>query len=109
MVDGLLARLVKDAELTDDQTKKMKDILDRSATQMRSLFQVMRDGGGDPTSDGRQAAMAKLTEVRQAADNEVKSVLSQTQYEVYQKQIPQGMGGFGGGGPGGGRPGRPGN
>ena len=107
MVDGLLARLVKDAELTEDQTKKMKDILDRSATQMRALFQPMRDGGGDATPEGRQQAMAKLTELRQAADIEVKAVLSQTQYDIYQKQMPQGTGGYGFGG--GGRGGRPGN
>jgi hypothetical protein len=104
MVEGMLARFAKDAELTDDQTKKMRDILGRSTGQMRELMVSMRDPPADLTGEARdqarQQTMAKIGEVRQAADAEIKSVLSQTQYDAYQKSFPQGTGGFGGG-PGG--------
>jgi hypothetical protein len=100
-VDNLLARLAKEANLTDDQSKKMKDILGRSATQLREIMQSMRDGqaGGDP-GDIRQ----KFTDLRTTTETEAKAVLSQTQFETFQKIIPAGggMGGFGGFG--GGRP-----
>ena len=46
---------------------------------------------------------------RAAQDAEVKVLLSQTQYETYQKDIPSGGGGFGGFGGQGGGPGRRGN
>lgn len=102
-LEGMLARFAKDAELTDDQTKKMRDILGRNAVQLNELLQAMRDPPADLTPEARdqarQQTLAKLGELRQTADNEVKTVLSQTQYDAYQKSFPQ-VGGFGGG-PGG--------
>ncbi len=103
MVEGMLSRFAKDAELTEDQTRKMRDILGRSTGQMRELMISMRDPPADLTGDARdqarQQTMAKIGEVRQAADTEIKSVLSQTQYDAYQKSFPQGTGGFGDRGP----------
>jgi hypothetical protein len=103
-VDNLLARIGKDANLTEDQSKKMKDILNRGAAHLREIVQQMRDGpGGADMGDVRQ----KFTDLRTSVDNEVKVVLSQTQFDTYQKTIQQSgvLGGFGGGGPGGfGRP-----
>jgi len=101
-VDGLLARLAKDANLTEDQSKKMKDILTRGAAQLAELRQSLQGGAGFADPDVRQ----KFTDLRTNTDNEVKAVLSQTQYDTYQKSMGSVFGGFGGGGPGGftGRP-----
>jgi hypothetical protein len=99
-VDGLLARLAKDANLTEDQSKKMKDILTRGATQLAELRQSLQGGAGFADPDVRQ----KFTDLRTNTDNEVKAVLSQTQYDTYQKSMGSVFGGFGGAGGFGGRP-----
>jgi len=100
-VDSLLARLTKDANLTEDQSKKMKDILGRGAAQLAELRQSLQGGAGFADPDVRQ----KFTDLRTNTDNEVKAVLSQTQFETYQKSMSGVLGGFGGPGAfGGNRP-----
>jgi hypothetical protein len=100
-VDSLLARLAKDANLTEDQSKKMKDILGRGAAQLTELRQSLQSGSGFADPDVRQ----KFTDLRTSTDNEVKAVLSQTQFDTYQKSMSGVFGGFGGPGAlGGNRP-----
>jgi hypothetical protein len=100
-VDSLLARLAKDANLTEDQSKKMKDILGRGAAQLTELRQSLQGGAGFADPDVRQ----KFTDLRTNTDNEVKAVLSQTQFDTYQKSMTGVLGGFGGPGAfGGNRP-----
>lgn len=107
-MEGMLARFAKDAELTEDQTRKMREIIGRSAGTLNELMQSMRDPPADLTPEqrdqARQQTLAKLGEFRQSVDGEVKTILSQTQYDAYQKSFPQGTGFGFGGGPGGGPP-----
>jgi hypothetical protein len=102
-----LASFAKEANLTEDQTKKMKDLLARTAPQIQEVWTSMRDQPADATPEARaqarEAAMAKVTDLRTSADAEVKAILSQTQYEQYQKRTQgPGFGGLGGGMGGGG-------
>jgi hypothetical protein len=104
MIEDRLAAFAKDANLTEDQVGKMRDILTRSSRAFRDTFAVLRDGGSDlPQAErdqARQQAMAKVTEIRKSMDDEARVVLSQTQFEQYQKAVAGAMGGFGFRGPG---------
>jgi hypothetical protein len=104
MIEDRLAAFAKDANLTEDQVVKMRDILTRSSKSFRDTFAVFRDGGGDvPAAErdqARQQAMAKVTEIRKSMDDEARVVLSQTQFDQYQKAVAGAMGGFGFRGPG---------
>lgn len=109
MIEDRLAQFAKDASLTEDQVGKMRDILTKSSRAFRDAFAVFRDGGGDlPQAErdqARQQAMAKVQEIRKTMDDEARVVLSQTQFDQYQKAVAGAMGGFGGRPPGGqGRP-----
>jgi O6-methylguanine-DNA--protein-cysteine methyltransferase len=110
MLEDRLARFAKEANLTEDQTKKMQDLLVRTTPKIRDIFQSFRDIPAGATQEerdqARQVAMAKAAEAKTTADNEAKAILSQQQFDVYEKQFGQGLGGFGGGG-GFGGPGRP--
>jgi len=95
-VDNILSRLSKEANLTEDQSRRMRDILAKSAVQLREITQSFRDGPmGDP-QDIRQ----KFTDLKTSTDTQVKGVLDDIQFAAYQKIVPQagGFGGFGGGG-----------
>jgi DNA anti-recombination protein RmuC len=97
-VDTVIARLTKEANLTEDQSKRMKEILSRGAAQLRDLMQSMRDGGA--AADGGDVRQ-KFADLRTSTDNEARAVLSQSQFESYQKIVPTaaaigGFGGFGG-------------
>ena len=103
MIEDRLAAFAKDANLTDDQVAKMRDILTRSSKSFRDAFAVFRDGGDMPAAErdqARQQAMAKVGEIRKTMDEESRVVLSQTQFEQYQKAVAGAMGGFGFRGPG---------
>ena len=104
MIEDRLAQFAKDASLTDDQVVKMRDILTRSSKSFRDTFAALRDGGGDmPQAEreqARQTAMGKMQEIRKSMDDEARVVLSQTQFDQYQKAVAGAMGGFGFRGPG---------
>ncbi len=113
MVDAMVDRFAKTANLTDDQTKKMKEIMGNQAAALRDARASMRDLPPDATQDqrdqARQQMVAKVDDVRKQTDDQVKAVLSQTQYEQYQQEqdrIRTGMRGFGPGGFGGGQRGQ---
>jgi hypothetical protein len=108
MVQGLVDRFARQAGLTEDQTKRMKEIAGKTAEEVRVAWAVMRDTAADASPEERDALrqqnVAKVEEIRRAADDQVKVVLSSTQYEMYQKQQDQwrtGMRGPGGAGRGG--------
>jgi hypothetical protein len=103
MIEDRLAQFAKDASLTDDQVVKMRDILTRSSKSFRDAFAVFRDGGDLPQAErdqARQQAMAKVGEIRKSMDDEARVVLSQTQFDQYQKAVAGAMGGLGFRGPG---------
>jgi hypothetical protein len=118
-VDAMIDRFAKLANLTEDQTKKMKDIMGQAAVARSDMWASMRDLGPDATpeqrDEARQAMVAKTDELKKQTDTQVQAVLSQTQFEQYQQEQDKlrasmrGMGGAGGGAGGtGGRGGRPG-
>jgi hypothetical protein len=88
-VDAMVDRFARDAGLAEDQTKKMKDILGRSASQVREIWSTVREAG-EVTAEQREALRqqntAKMQELNQKTDEEVRNVLSSAQFEVYQQQ-----------------------
>ena len=99
------AEVAKELEITDEQKEKMAKVRDENresmGAQMRELF----------SSGDRDAAMAKVNELRKAGDEKVLAVLNDTQKKKFEEmkgekfEMPEGAlrGGFGG--PGGRRPG----
>jgi hypothetical protein len=114
-VDAMVDRFSREASLSTDQSKKMKDILFRSQSQVRELWTALRDGGvgADATPEEREAQRQQMTaksqELTQKTDEEVRNVLSTAQFAMYQQQqerLRSSMRGPGMGmpGPGGRRP-----
>ena len=108
MADGMVTRMTRDLSLTEDQAKKMKDILRRGGALMRETMNATRDLAPDTPDEERQKvqqqAQEKFAEANKKNQEEVKALLSQTQYESYTTQYPWLTGGGGGGmmgGPGG--------
>lgn len=100
-VDGMIDRFATDAQLTDDQTVQMKDIVAKSFTRIGELWSGMRDMG-DATPEeramARQDAMTKMEEIRSETDMEVKAILNSAQYDIYEEQAARMGRGMGGGG-----------
>ena len=109
--ETMVDRFAKDAGLTEDQTKRMKDVMSRQALAVRGLFGALRDLGPDATPEQRdelrQQNTAKVDELRKSTDTEVKAILDQTQYEKYQQAQDRIRSNVRGGGQGGGNNGRP--
>lgn len=89
-LDALVDRFAQEAALTDTQAARMKEILGRQAEAVRETWSGLRNLGPDATREQREAqraaTVAKTQELRKAADDEVKALLSQTQFETYEKQ-----------------------
>lgn len=106
-VNAMIDRFAKIANLTEDQTKKMKDIMGAAAVTRSDMWSSMRDLGPDATpeqrDEARTAMIAKTDELKKQTDTQVQAVLSQTQFEQYQQEQDKlrasmrGMGGAGGG------------
>jgi chromosome segregation ATPase len=115
-IDGMIDRFAKTAQLTEDQTKRMKEIMGSAQAARTDMWSSIRELGPDATpeqrTEAREAMVAKTDELRKQTDDQVKAVLSSTQYEQYQQEqdkLRAGLRGFGGGGRGdkaGGRAGR---
>lgn len=99
--DGMVDRFAQEAQLTDDQTVQMKEIVTKSFTRIGELWSGMRDMG-DATPEeraiARQDAMSKMEEIRSETDMEVKAILNSAQYDMYEEQAARMGRGFGGGG-----------
>jgi FecR-like protein len=98
MVDGMVARLQKEADLTEDQRKRMRDVLGRSGYDTYVAWGALEEIPADATREDkdrlRREAAAKAADIAQRADDEVRAILSQTQYETYRRLFPAGA--FGG-------------
>jgi len=98
MVDGMVARLQREADLTEDQRKRMREVLGRSGYDTYVAWSALEDVPADaPREDKdrlRREAAAKAAEIAQHADDEIRVILSQTQYETYRRLFP--VGAFGG-------------
>ena len=114
------ADVAKELKIDDDLKEEIQGKLDDMATGMREKMQgIMEETGGD-----RQAAMAKMQELRAEMDKEVLALLSDSQKKALEElkgekvELPMmggggrggqgggGRGGQGGGGQGGGRGGQ---
>jgi hypothetical protein len=97
--------IAKELGISDAQKAKLTEVRQANqeamGAQMRELFQ---GGGGD-----REAARAKMDEIRKAGDTKVLAVLTPTQQKKFEEmkgkpfELPEGAGRGGFGGPGGNR------
>jgi len=89
-VDSLVDRFAKQNGLTDDQTRRMKDILEKKADSSRDIWTAMRDlppeASQEQRDDLRKQLTTKTDELRKSSDDQLRGVLSTTQYESYQKE-----------------------
>lgn len=89
-LDSVVDRFAKQAGLTADQTTRLKEIMVRQGEAVRTLWSNIRTLGPDATQEERDAMrqqnIAKTQELRKQADDEVRVLLSQTQYETYEKE-----------------------
>jgi len=109
-VDALVDRFAKTASLTDDQTRRMKDVMQKQADASRAAWASLPLGPDATQADRdarRQQGIAKTDELRKATDDQIRTILSTTQFETYQqeqdklRQRLRGTGGANGGGGGG--------
>jgi hypothetical protein len=89
-VDTSVDRFAKQANLTEDQAKRMKEIMHRQAEALSDVFANLRQLGPDASQQQRdelrQRDVARSEEIRKQADDSMKAVLNQTQYETYQQE-----------------------
>jgi hypothetical protein len=101
MMDGMVARFAKDVSLADDQARHLREILRRSGAEFREawapLNSIPSDASEAERDRVRHEVAAKSAEIEQRKDDEVRNLLSQTQYEAYKKQFAMPKKGFGGG------------
>lgn len=88
--DSMVERFAKSATLTDDQTKRMKDVMSKQAEALRTMWSNVRELPPDAPSEQREALrqqnLEKTEQLRKDTDDQVKTILSQTQYEQYRQQ-----------------------
>jgi hypothetical protein len=108
-VDALVDRFAKTASLTDDQTRRMKDVMQKQADASREAWASLPLGPDATQADRdarRQQGLAKTDELRKATDDQIRTILSATQFDTYQqeqdklRQRLRGTGGANGGGNG---------
>lgn len=100
--DSMVERFAKTAALTDDQSKRMKEVMAKQAETLRTMWSSVRELGPDAPTEQRDALRQQNTEkteqLRRETDEQVKSILSQTQYEQYKQQQGRVRGGLEGAG-----------
>jgi hypothetical protein len=88
--DSMVERFAKTAALTEDQTKRMKEVMAKQAESLRTMWANVRELGPDAPVEQRDALrqqnLQKTEELRKETDDQVKVILSQTQYEQYKQQ-----------------------
>jgi protein CpxP len=80
-----LNNFAKEANLSDDQKTKLKDILEKEQAKMRELRQ--------DTSASREDRRSKTQDLRKETDAKVKALLNADQYAKWEKMREQGAGG----------------
>ena len=108
VVEGALERFAQQANLDAAEERRMQEIMTRSMGAMRGVWTSMRETPAATEAERaalRQENVAKVEEIRSKADQEVKAVLSSSQYQLYEQEQERlrgflrgpGMGGDGGG------------
>lgn len=86
---ALVDRFAAQAELTADQTSRMKEVMVRQADAVRAAWAPMQDLPDDATpeqrAETRRSCMEATEQLRKATDEEVRGLLSQAQFEQYQQ------------------------
>jgi hypothetical protein len=100
--DSMVERFAKTAALTEDQTKRMKDVMSKQAESLRTMWANVRELPPDAPTEQRDALrqqnLEKTEQLRKETDDQVKAILSQTQYEQYKQQQTRMRGGLDGAG-----------
>jgi hypothetical protein len=100
MVESAVDRFARTAQLTEEQTRRMKELMTKQVEAMRDLYAPMRELPRDATAqqrdEARQAINGKAEEVRKQTDDSVRALLSQTQYEQFEQEQDRLRAGFGG-------------
>ena len=94
--DQRLQHMTKMLNLTDDQQQKIKPILENQASQMQALHQ--------DTTMSRQDKMAKMMQIRQSSNDQIKAILTPDQQAKFAQMQDRQMEHMGHGGMGQGQP-----
>jgi hypothetical protein len=109
MVDMMADRFAEMANLTPEQSERMKALTNDMMSKMRGLWSDLRDGSGTPEqrAEARAGAMAKMGELREKLNEDARLILDADQYRMFEEQANRMGRGFGGDGgfPGAGGPG----
>lgn len=89
--------LTKALNLNKDQQKKVLTLNNEMADKMSAVREDMRNGGD------REAMREKFRKVREEQNKEMKKILTEAQYEKYEKYLEEQRAKRGQGRPGGGR------
>jgi hypothetical protein len=99
MMDGMVSRFAKEAELTEDQAKRLREVLRRSGAEFRDAWAPLASVPVDATEADRERirheVAAKSAEIEQKKDDEVRNLLSSPQYEAYKRMFTMPKKGFG--------------
>ncbi|MFV0590228.1 MAG: hypothetical protein ACK5M7_02480 [Draconibacterium sp.] len=90
--------LTKALGLNKDQQAKVLALNTKMGEKRSSMFQEMRNGGGD-----REAMREKMTKLRDEEKAEMKKILTEDQYKKYEKYLEEQRARRGQGRPGGGQ------
>lgn len=96
--DRSIAGFAKEFDLTEDQGKRLREIFHRFGAESKEANAAMGEipsGASDEERERiRQECHAKVADVERRKDEEVKALLSQTQYESYKRAFapPPGFG-----------------
>jgi len=89
-VDQMVDRFAKQAQLTDDQTKRMRDILEKQTAATRDVYASLRELDPDATQEQRdelrKQATARTDELKRTTDDQLRVVLSSQQFESWQTE-----------------------
>ena len=88
-VDRRIAQIERSIELTDAQKKKMMPVFAKEITAQNALMTKMRNQGEDAD---REAMRDKMTEMRDATDKALGTILTEDQLKQYNDMPRRGMG-----------------
>ena len=100
MADGMVDRFAEQANLSEDQSKRMKDLTGTMMSKIGDAWGAMRNSNlsTEERAEVRASAMAQMGELREQLNEDVKLILDADQYSMYEEQAGRMMrGGMGGG------------
>ena len=93
-IDRRITRIDQAVTLTADQKTKIKPVIEKEINAQSKLMAEMRAQGENAD---REAMTNKMTEIRDATDKALESILTKDQLEKYKAMPRRGRGGGGGG------------